>query len=92
MTVRARRFEVGLLGDEAEERRSAAMLAVAPTAMISSGRLPLPEPGQSADIAGAGGVIDDCRHHEQRRLEHCVRARMASPASIRSPPPRQPSP
>ena len=35
-------FEVGLLGDEAEERWQRAMLAVAPTAMINSGRLRCP--------------------------------------------------
>ena len=32
------------------------------------------EPGEPADVAGAGGVVDDADDHEQRRLEQRVRA------------------
>ena len=55
------------------------MLAVAPTAMTNSGLAAVPEPGQPADVAGAGGVVDDADDHEQRRLEHRVRAQHGQP-------------
>ena len=37
------------------------------------------ETGEPADVAGAGGVIDDSDHHEQSGLEHGVRAQHRQP-------------
>ena len=55
--------------------------APASTADAGEHRQPAAEPGQLAQVAGAGGVVDDADDEEQRRLEQRVRDGMASPAA-----------
>jgi hypothetical protein len=67
-------FEVGLLGDEAEERRQRRHARRAGDGDEEQRSAARSEPGQPADVAGAGGVVDDADDHEQRGFEHRVRA------------------
>ncbi len=72
-------FEVGLLGDEAEERRQRRHARGRADGDDEQRLAALPEPGQPADVAGAGCVVDDADDHEQRGLEHGVRAQQRQP-------------
>ena len=73
------RLEVGLLGDEAEERRQRRHAGGRADRDDQQRRLPVAQPGQPTDVAGAGGVVDDADDHEQRGLEHRVRAQHGQP-------------
>ena len=62
------------------------MLAAAAAATTKSGGTPA-EARELADVAGAGRVVDDADHHEQRGLEHRVRAHHRHAGELGSLPP-----
>jgi len=70
-----------LLGDEAEERRQRGHARGRADSDDQQRPAALPEPGHPADIAGAGGVIDDADDHERDALNIACAHSMASPAS-----------
>lgn len=71
--------EDGLFGDEAHERRHSGHAGGGRGGDQEQPRAAAPQPGQFAQVAGAGGVVDDPDHHEQRRLGRRVRAHGGQP-------------
>src|ERR1700733_13230716 len=81
-------LEVGLLGDEAEERGHRGHTGRRKYRDDEQRTAFVAEPREPADVAGAGGVVDDADDHEQRPFEQRVRAQQRQAREHQVTPPR----
>ena len=79
------RLEAGLLADEAEQRRQAGHRRGRRAGGDGAAAQGGPQSRQLAYVAGAGRVVDDAGHEEQRRLEQAVREQHRDPCHGRDP-------